>query len=260
MIDIHCHLLPKIDDGSKSAEESLQQMRLMYEGGIRHAFLTAHYMSGHYEYDRQEYDAKLRDLQELAAANGIGIELHPGFEIYLHPNSLEDISRHNLVLGNSRYILVETDLNGLPEDFYNNIFPLLRKGYRPVLAHAERYVSIMQRPREAKSLIDLNIYMQINSGSLLGAYGEKVRQTAWVLVRNGWAHLLGSDDHVRAPYGSYFKALELLREDLDSRVVTLLAKDFPSMVMNDEQIPYKYVYINRHHSREKQGLWKRLFS
>ncbi|MBW6514513.1 MAG: capsular biosynthesis protein [Candidatus Syntrophosphaera sp.] len=259
MIDIHCHLLPQLDDGSRSAEDSLSQLRLMSEGGISHAFLTSHFMSGHYEYDRADYDARLQNLRDLARANGIDIKLHPGFEIYLHPKSLENIIKHNLVLGNSRYILVESDLNGLPEDFYANIFPLLRKGYRPILAHAERYVSIMQKTREAKNLIDLNVYMQVNAGSLVGAYGEKVRQTAWILVRNGWAHLLGSDDHARAPFGSYFRALELLREELDGETADLLSRDFPQMVLDDQPIPYKYVYVANQQSHRKRSLWQRLF-
>jgi protein-tyrosine phosphatase len=261
MIDIHCHLLPGIDDGSDSPESSLEQLRLMEQGGITHAFLTAHFMPGHYHYDRGQYDDKLTGLRQLAADNGIGVALMPGFEIYLHPFSSDDIDKHRLTLGDSRYILVETDLNGLPKDFYDNIYPLLRKGYKPILAHAERYVSIMKDPHAAKELIHEDVYLQVNSGSLLGQYGEKVRQTAWVLLRNGWAHLLGSDDHVRAPYGSYFQALELLRERLDGTTAELLTEDFPRILLNNETIPFKYVYFSRphqHHSERKGGFWQRV--
>lgn len=261
MIDVHCHLLPQIDDGSVSAEKSLQQLRLMAAGGIKHAFLTAHYMRGLYKYDRSEYDAKLAALQAEAKENGINIGLHPGFEVFIQPNVLDDIEKHHLVLGNSRYVMVESDLNGLPDDFYDYIFPLLRKGYKPILAHAERYVSIMKHPRDARHLIGNNVYIQVNAGSLLGVYGEKVRQTAWLLMRNGWVHLIGSDDHARAPYGSYFQALELLKDDLDRHVVELLSREFPQMILDDKSIPYKYVYIQpetRHHSRKK-SLWRRLF-
>ncbi len=264
MIDIHCHLLPQIDDGSKSPESSLDQLKLMAEGGITDAFLTAHYMPGTYHYDRPAYDAKLRKLRDLADQNQVRINLHPGFEIYLHPFSGSDIEKHNLRLGDTRYILVESDMNGLPTDFYENLYPLLRKGYKPVLAHAERYVSIMNNVHDAKDLIRRDVYMQINAGSLLGQYGEKVRQTAWLLLRNGWAHFLASDDHAKAPYGAYFKAVDLIRTELDADVAELLTQDFPAKLLNNESVPYKYVYHQAnhnhyHHSKKKKTVWQRIF-
>ncbi len=261
MIDVHCHLLPDIDDGAVTAEQSLDQLKLMAAGGIQHAFLTSHYMNGVYDYDRADYDAKLEALREQAKAHGIGIGLHSGFEIFIKPGILDSIEKHNLVLDDSRYIMVESDLNGLPDDFYTNIFPLLRKGYKPILAHAERYVSVMTHPRSARSLIGNNIYLQVNAGSLLGYYGEKVRQTAWILVRNGWAHLIGSDDHVRTPYGAYFKALDLLKQDLDGHTVELLSQEFPRLILEGKSIPYKYVYIQpvRERREKKKNLWQRVF-
>lgn len=258
MIDMHCHLLPAMDDGSETEQRSLRQLRGMVAGGITDAFLTTHYLKGVYNYDRSLYDEKLNGLRRLALENGLDIGLHQGFEIFLHPSSVEDVARDKLTLGKSRYVLIESDLNGLRPDFYNDVYPLLRKGYRPVLAHAERYVSIMHKPSEAKQLIDQDVYLQVNSGSLVGLYGDKVRQTAWILVRNGWAHLLGSDDHGRSEYGSYFTALELLREDIDNEIVKLLTAEFPLMVMQDQLIPRKYVYIQHSHSRHR-SFWSKVF-
>lgn len=262
MIDLHCHLLPQIDDGSDSEQKSLDQLCRMSEGGITDAFLTAHYIHGIYKYERSGYDAKLARLRELASANGIPLNLHQGFEVFIHPNSLQEIERDNLVLGNSRYVLIESDLNGLTDDFYNYVYPILRKGYRPILAHAERFVSIMQKPHDAKKLIDRDLYLQINAGSLTGQYGEKVRQTAWVLLRNGWAHFIASDDHARMPYDSYFEALKMLRGELDEETAKLLSEDFPRMVLNNQTVPHKYVYLqhtHERHRRKKKSLWRRIF-
>jgi protein-tyrosine phosphatase len=262
MIDIHCHLLPKLDDGSKTSEDSLNQLRAMADGGISDVFLTSHFMPGRYHYERKDYDARLRELQELANQNQIKIKLHPGFEIFLHPFSLKDIEKHNLRLGNSRYVLVESDLNGLPSDFYENVYPLLRKGYKPILAHGERYVSIMHNVHDAKDLIRKDIYIQVNAGSLLGHYGEKVRQTAWLLLRNGWAHFMASDDHAKMPYGSYFEAVEMVKAELDVNVAKLLTQDFPAKILKNERVPYKYVYLRtapQSRRRRKKSLWRRIF-
>jgi protein-tyrosine phosphatase len=270
MIDTHCHLIPNIDDGSDGIESSLAQMKLMAEGGVREAFLTSHFFRGHYQYPREEYDRKLQELQNLADRNGILLKLHPGFEVYLQPNVLEDIQNFNLVLGSSRYVLLESDLNGLPNDFYTQIFPILRKGYKPILAHAERYVSIMKHPKDASHMIERNIYIQVNTGSLLGFYGEKVKETAWNLLRNGWVHLLASDDHVRGPYTHFFKALEQVESEIDRTTVELLTDKYPSHILRGQDIPYRYVFVphpyHRHHkkrslkSRIKRTLYKWLVS
>jgi len=262
MIDIHCHLLPNLDDGSKSPEKSLEQIRAMAIGGITDVFLTSHFMPGRYHYERKKYDDKLQLLRELVQQNQININLYHGFEIFLHPFSIKDIEKHKLCLGNSNYVLVESDLNGLPSDFYENVYPLLRAGYKPILAHGERYVSIMHNVHDAKDLIRKDIYIQVNAGSLLGLYGEKVRQTAWLLLRNGWAHFLASDDHAKMPYGAYFDAVELLKTELDVSVANLLTQDFPGKILKNETIPYKYVYLRsvpESRRRRKRSLWRRIF-
>lgn len=265
MVDIHCHLIPNIDDGSNDLEVSLAQIRAMAAGGIRQAFLTSHYLKGHYEYSRQDYDSRLATLQEAARAEGLNISLHPGFEVFIQPNILQDVQSHNLCLGDSKYILIEADLNGLPNDFYSNVYPLLRAGYKPILAHAERYVSIMKSPKEARGLTERNIYIQVNAGSLLGGYGEKVRQTAWTLINYGWAHFLGSDDHARGPYGAYFQAVEMIRDQLDSHAAELITMIYPRSVVENVSIPYSYVYVHRplhhsrHHRHKTKSLLKKIF-
>jgi len=266
MIDTHCHIIPNIDDGSKDEESSIRQLLAMDEGGISHAYLTSHYFKGHYEYSREDYLARLDKLQDAVSQAGANIELLPGFEIFLQPNILQDIEAKNLCLGASRYILIESELNGLPADFHINLYPLLRAGYKPILAHAERYVSIMRNPLEAQSLVDRNVYLQINSGSLMGQYGEKVKETAWLLIKYGWAHILGSDDHTRGPYRSYFEALDAIDAEIDAHTATLLSKTHPQMILADKPIPYKYVYVDfpSHLSRHKRphksrSRWHKLF-
>lgn len=266
MVDIHCHLIPNIDDGSNDLDSSLVQIRAMAAGGIRQAFLTSHYMKGHYEYSRQDYDARLETLRAVAAQEKLDISLHPGFEIFIQPNILQDIQANNLCLGDSRYVLIESDLNGLPHDFYTNVYPLLRAGYKPILAHAERYVSIMKSPKEARGLTEQNIYIQVNAGSLLGGYGEKVRQTAWTLINYGWAHFLGSDDHVRGPYSAYFQAVDMIREQLDNHAAELITMIYPRSVVENSKIPYSYVYVHkpqhhqsRHHRHKAKSFLKKIF-
>jgi protein-tyrosine phosphatase len=256
MIDIHCHLLPNIDDGSDDLGKSVQQLRQMEECGVSEVYLTSHYFRGHYHYPRAEYDAKLSVLREEAQKAGLKIKLHSGFEVFIQPGIIEDIKEKSLTLGDSNYVLIESELNGLPTDFYQNVFPLLRAGYKPILAHSERYVSIMKKASKARELVDRDIYIQTNAGSLLGHYGEKVRQTAWTLINNGWTHFVASDDHVRMDYGVFIEARDLITERIDERTSNLLCHKYPASISKREKIPYSYVIVHKTHHKQ-HGSWLR---
>ena len=258
MIDIHSHIIPNIDDGSQDLQRSLKQLQQMELGGVEEVYLTSHFFRGHYHYSRADYEAKKLALVEAAKDAGIRMKLHSGFEIFIHPGILDDIRKNNLVLKDGPYILIESELNGLPTDFYSNVYPLLRYGYKPILAHAERYVSIMKKPSQARDLTDKNIHIQTNAGSLLGLYGEKVRQTAWVLIENGWTHFLASDDHVRSDYSAMFEAYRLICERIDERTADLLCNKFPAAIGAGDKVPYSYVHVHR--PRKHHRKWyRRLF-
>jgi len=261
MIDIHTHLIPNIDDGSKDLDDSLKQLAKMAAGGVKRVYLTSHYFRGHYQYTREEYDQRFKQIAEKAKEAEINLDLQPGFEVFLQPDILTDIKKHSLTMGDSPYVLIESELNGLPNDFYNNIFPLLRAGYKPILAHAERYVSIMRKPERAESLSHRNIYMQTNAGSLLGMYGEKVKATAWTLVNNGWTHFIASDDHMRGTYFANFEARDEVERRIDNHTAHLLFHVYPAAIASQENIPYQYVHIYRPTHRHKRRNWlQRLFA
>ncbi|MCB5253059.1 MAG: CpsB/CapC family capsule biosynthesis tyrosine phosphatase [Candidatus Cloacimonadaceae bacterium] len=259
MIDIHSHILPNIDDGSASAEQSLQQLKQAEELGVSKIYLTSHYFRGHYQYTRGEYDEKLNNLREQAQTAGLQIEIESGFEVFIQPGIQEDIQEHSLTMGDSRYVLIESELNGLPTDFYANVYPLLRAGYKPILAHAERYVSIMHKPSKARDLVDKNVYIQSNAGAFLGFYGEKVRQTAWTLLENGWTHFLASDDHVKGEYGALVEASKLIGKRIDDHTADLLTRDHPARISNGEAIKYSYVIVKRPRNHRKKSIMRRLF-
>jgi len=259
MIDIHSHILHDIDDGSKGLENSIKQLRTMEEGGVKRVYLSSHYFRGHYHYERRDYDQKLQELRAAAKTAGLSLDLSSGFEVFVQPGIVEDIKEKSLTLGESCYALIESELNGLPEDFYANVYPILRAGYKPILAHAERYVSIMRKPSKARDLAERNIYIQTNAGSLLGYYGEKVRKTAWLLLENGWTHFLASDDHVRGDYEALFVAREMIRERIDDKLVHLISEDFPARISTGEQIPYSYVSVKHVHKPRRVSWIGRIF-
>lgn len=256
MIDIHTHILPNIDDGSQDLNKSIGQLQQMAKGGIKRVYLTSHYYRDRYDYSRAQYDAKLETLVKACPPDVP--EILPGFEVYLQHGIVQQIMDSNLCLGDSKYVLIESDLNGLPMDFYHNVYPILHKGYKPILAHAERYVSIMKRPSEARKYIGLNVYMQVNAGSLMGFYGEKVKETAIRLLKEGWVHIVASDDHVRTQYGAFFKAWEWIAENIDETTANLLMREHPALIKENKKIPLNYVEIKRSPHRKRRNLLQKM--
>jgi len=261
MIDIHSHLIHSIDDGAQSLEAAIAQLKLMAEGGISGVFLTSHYFKGHYEYSRAEYLAKYSELASEIAHQGIAINLYPGFEVFLQKGIEEDVAKHQLTLADSRYVLIETELNSLPSDFYDCVFKLLRKGYKPILAHAERYAGLAQQPNAYNHLIDRDVYLQINAGSLLGQYGRSVRQIAWSLIDDGLVHFMGSDDHVRGEYQNYFDACTEIRNQYDDFTLKLLTKTNAELVLADKKVDFSYLEPEKKnpHKNKEGGFFRRIF-
>jgi protein-tyrosine phosphatase len=113
MIDIHTHILHNIDDGSNDIDKSIAQLRIMDAGGIQRVYLSSHYFHGHYQYERSDYDLKLADLRQAAQKAGLKIDIQSGFEVFIQPGIVNDVISKSLFLGDSQYVLIESELNGI---------------------------------------------------------------------------------------------------------------------------------------------------
>ncbi len=257
MIDIHTHLLVGVDDGSTDLELSVTRLRSMKEVGVKGVVLTSHYMRGSFDNTAEILAPKFKTLLDAAREDKNDIDLYTGYEVYLAPDVANDIEEYNLTLNKGRYVLVETDLNAFPADLKENLFQIVRKGYKPILAHGERYVNILNHLSEADDLINRDVYIQVNAASLLGGYGRKVRETAWGLLENGWVHFIASDDHCRNPFYNLHIARERIIESIDEYTANLLTSVYPQRMINGEDIPYRYVDIK--HEKRKKSFWRRIF-
>jgi len=257
MIDCHTHLIPGIDDGSTTLEDSINALRQMSAGGVKSVICTSHFSRGQYQFKPEDYLAKFKELEEEIKHQSIPITIYPGAEVYLSYSVVDDIIKYNLTLADSHYVLIETDLNGFPPDLQKNIYSLLRHGYKPIIAHVERYVSVMVKSHEAKELMNRNVYIQVNAASVIGGYGEKVKQTVWKLLNKGWAHFLGSDHHAKSDYTAYFKAKEKIIEHIDDKTANLLTNTHPQAILNNLKIDFDYVYV---HKASKPRYHKRIIN
>lgn len=194
MIDIHTHILPRIDDGPICWDESIQILRAGQEEGIREVVVTPHLLSNLDQKLEKEIQDKFRELKRRASSEGIGLRFYLGSEIYIQPeiNLNSPISTFD---GRGRYLLIEFPMGRIPEYSEELFFKLVLDGCTPILAHPERNLVILRNPGKLYLLIQMGVLIQINSGSLTGEFGSSVRGLAFEMMDNNWVHFVASDCH-----------------------------------------------------------------
>lgn len=252
MIDIHTHILHNCDDGSDSLELSIEQITNMIDKGVTDIVLTPHYMNSYVQTDAKVIDKQFEKLSEATA--DLKINLYKGGEIFLNPGVGDKIDKE-LCIGDTSYILVETNMSEFTPDIYEILFQLVRKGLRPILAHPERYNYIMNEPDIAEDFLHRNVYLQVNAGSILGFYGHKIAKTAWYLINNGFAHFIASDNHCKIDEYILPAAIEAIRDNIDDYTADLLSQTNPQKMLNNEKI--KYFYLKKQ-LIEKKGFFEKI--
>lgn len=196
MIDFHTHILPNIDDGSRSIEETFHLIQEAEEVGFEGIVLTSHYIENYYETDTPEREVWVNAIKENLQAKGIKTDLYLANEIYLSENMMSLLEEGKAsTINNSCYVLFEMPLNNEPLNLYDVIYSLQENKLIPVLAHPERYSFIQKEPELIYDLIQKGCLMQANYGSILGKYGEKAEFIVRKFLENNMIHFLGTDVH-----------------------------------------------------------------
>ena len=191
--DIHSHLLAGLDDGVKTQEDAEAILSVFADAGFRKVITTPHVMSDYYKNTPQTIGDGLTALKQFMAER-MDIQLEAAAEYYLDENLMSKADSPGLLtFGKNRYLLFETNFISEPFLLKEFIFKATSSGYRPVLAHPERYQYMTLA--KAEDLRDRGVLFQINSLSLTGYYAAGVQKLAMNLIDRGWVELLGSDCH-----------------------------------------------------------------
>jgi len=214
-VDIHSHLIPGIDDGSKSMEESLFLLKGLEELGYDKVITTPHIMLDSYRNTPQVIKNGLKSLRETAFAEGLKIEIEAAAEYYLDDGFYDLLKKNEILTVKGDYLLFETSYVSKPMHMEEMIFEILTAGYRPILAHPERYRYIKDPKKEFTRLKELGVLFQVNLNSFGGHYGKSAKSHADFLSRHGLIDFLGSDIHHK-------RHLSTLPEVLDSNAYSMV--------------------------------------
>ena len=240
LVDIHCHILPGVDDGSGSFSDSIEMAQLAASSGIRGIVATPHcnmpdVFQNHWTWKLQ---GVLDQLQKELRTRNIPVSLFPGQEIFLASGFLDLIKQGKLIsMNHSRYLLVEFKPHENASIALRKLQQIVAEGYVPIVAHPERYGFVQEYADMVYQMKELGCLMQINKGSLKGRFGRAARKCALNILENYDADFIASDGHSQYSRTPYLEdAYEIVCERVSSDYADFLLRTNPRKVLKNERI------------------------
>jgi protein-tyrosine phosphatase len=239
MIDIHCHVLPELDDGPADWATSLQMARMAVEAGTHTIIATPHQLGQYRQNVAAIVCSRVAELNQRLQANGIALHVLPGGDVRIEADLVAALQRGDaLTLGNrQRHVLLE-----LPHELYFPMEPVLAQlhaiGLTGILSHPERNRGILAEPAHLDELIEAGCLMQVTAGSLLGAFGTASQRLAEEMIRRGQAHFVASDGHgTQSRRPRMRSAFDRIVQLVGTTTAQLLCSDNPRRVCEGQAVP-----------------------
>lgn len=194
-VDMHSHFIPAIDDGSKTLEDSVQMIGRMSELGYQKVITTPHIMSDFYRNTPEIIMAGLEKVRTACKEQNINIEINAAAEYYLDYDFEQKIETEPFLTFGDKYLLFEVSYLNAPDNIDSVVFQLQMQGYKPVLAHPERYPFWFKKFEKYEQLIEKGALLQMNINSLTGYYSLDTKKIAEQMIEKNMISFLGSDCH-----------------------------------------------------------------
>ncbi|MEI7559845.1 MAG: CpsB/CapC family capsule biosynthesis tyrosine phosphatase [Actinomycetes bacterium] len=233
MIDLHCHILPGIDDGPADMDGSLALARAQVECGVRTVVATPH-VNLETPNDPETIARGVAEMTVALKEHDLDLTILPGAEVDITlAGGLDDATLHGLTLGGTQWLLLEAPLSPGGVGFSEAVQAVQARGFRILLAHPERSPAVQRRPEVIDDLVAVGVRCQITAGALVGKFGGVVQKTAYELVRKGVVHNVASDAH------EAFRRKPGLRSELEQagleEATDLWCRQFPSTLLSGQQ-------------------------
>lgn len=255
MIDIHCHILPSVDDGPHMLEESLRMGKLAMEEGVTSIVATPH--AFHPQFDSNNEWIKQKYLEVCAGfqEEGILIDLYLGQEIRVSGElTTLLLNAKAMTIANSRYVLIEFQSDSVPAYVNQLLFNLQLEGYVPIIAHPERNKEFAREPGRLFELVNAGALSQITTSSVTGDFGRHVQELALTFLRNGLSQLIASDAHnTDCRSFNWTRTKEQIVDELGESMWEMYRKNAKAIIQNEPlQLPKPVLPV-----KNWRGKWKK---
>ena len=248
MIDLHSHILPELDDGAKDIEETIAMAKIAASQGFTKIIATPHHRKPEYIIKKEDILEKIKLVNEHLQKENIDLEIYPGLEVYIERDiPLKLKNKELLSLNNSSYILIELPMKQSVDYIEDVLHEVKVQGYKPIIAHPERYLKVIEDPNYVKSLIKKGCYMQVNALSFTGYFGEECKRTVETLLKHKMIHLISTDAHSSTRRVPKIKnAIEQMKRLCDETYVDEIINNGFKVFHNENIImPNPITYVNK---------------
>jgi protein-tyrosine phosphatase len=241
MVDIHSHILPGIDDGSKSWEMTAEMCRMAAQDGITHMVATPH-SNDVYTYNRERYTEMLGQLHDAGDGK---LTFSLGCDFHFSYDNIQDALNHprRYTIGDSQYLLIEFSDYGIPPSVKQDVFAISSCGMVPIITHPERNRPLLANPEGVLQLVEQGCLVQVTANAITGAWGPKSKKMAEWLLKREAVHVIASDAHDpvhRRPIMS--EARDVVAELVGSEIAEALVTRNPEAIVEGKSLPYQPVY------------------
>ncbi|SFD09842.1 CpsB/CapC family capsule biosynthesis tyrosine phosphatase [Bacillus sp. UNCCL81] len=254
MIDLHCHILPGLDDGPITMEDSINMARAAVDNGIHTIVASPHHQNGRYNTDRKTILEKVEELNLVLKQKDIPLTILPGQEVRLYGELIQDFELNQIVSINDgrRYVLCELPSSHIPH-FANRLFYEMQANrITPILVHPERNKVLINEPYILFDLVQKGILTQLTASSITGNFGKKIQKFAFKCIEANWVHTIASDAHnTKNRNFELIEAYEIIREKFGIDTEFQMRENAQSIVNGDILYPEEPLKL-------KQNIFVRL--
>ncbi|MDW3709254.1 CpsB/CapC family capsule biosynthesis tyrosine phosphatase [Enterococcus faecium] len=254
MIDLHCHILPGIDDGADTLADSLAMAEAAISQGITHILCTPHHNNGKYVNPKAEVIAKVEDLQKELDQRNLPLTLLEGQEVRITGDLVTEIAQDRILFTDltDTYILIEFPTADVPAYAEQLFFELRSMGKIPVIVHPERNAKFREDPNRLIPFLDMGVLAQLTAPSYVGTFGKSIQKTAREMVKHNLVQMVASDAHGVSKRTFYLKeCYEQIAKDFGKEKVVQM-KQVAKDLINGDEISYP---IYEEVKKKKFGLF-----
>ncbi|MGX7126153.1 tyrosine-protein phosphatase [Enterococcus viikkiensis] len=236
MLDLHCHILPGIDDGASTLEDSIGMAEKAISQGITHLMCTPHHNNGKYSNPANQVIDQVARLQQELDQRNLELTLLEGQEVRITGTLLEDIAKGDILFTDldDTYILIEFPTGEVPAYTEQLFFQLLSQGHTPVIVHPERNAIFRRNPNELIPFLEMGVLTQLTAPSIVGVFGKEIQKTAKQMLKHNMLYMVASDAHNLRQRSFYLKeAYEEIQKECGQEVVVAMQQMAKDLVNGD---------------------------